>query len=143
MKCGGDLKLPNSWIVRNNVHWSDYTASDVYGCVGTGEGFCEANGTESNNLDRNDMATTPYADATPDIDIPSNWYLEGPSAGVAIDAGLNLGSTVFYDAVYRSRPLGGDYDIGANEVVNSTNTGVLAWHPFHPSTLLPHKGLLP
>jgi hypothetical protein len=110
--------------LRNNVLWNTSASAEAWYCDDGAESWCNTI-EQSNNIDRDDTASTPFAVAAPDVYDPTDWYLTGAGATYCVDAGLDLGSRVYADFEHRQRI--GAYDIGAIEgtgASTATHTGL-------------------
>jgi hypothetical protein len=128
--------LSDTHVFYNNVMWSPVATNEVVKCetYSPSRGYRNYCGTVTpaptdsggsrydhytefpTNLDPTHLSSSPFASDTPDIDTISDWYLTGPSASAAIDAGFPVGSIVGSDFENGQRP--GDnaaWDIGAIE----------------------------
>lgn len=101
-----------NWWFTNNVYWNVGTSSDV-----ESSGACTGGGTCADNIGPDTLASSPFADSTPEVTMLSDWYLTGPSASDAIGQGTDLGFQVHRDMEGKIRP-GADslFDIGAFEL---------------------------
>lgn len=124
---GGDSILSDTHVFYNNVMWNTNSNAEVIDCAS----WCSTVNADYNtyNIDSDQMSSSPFASSTPDINTSSEWRLTGPSASVAIDAGSDLGSSVYDDFEHNVR-VGGTYDIGAFDdqadeaAVSSLSTGI-------------------
>ncbi len=96
-------------VVRNNINYGG--SDNPY--IDAGSFPAGTTLTESNNLGNNALSSSPYAVDSPSISSLSDWYLTGDSAGSAINAGFNLGSTVYDDFEHNLRD--SSPDLGAFE----------------------------